>query len=122
MNAEVLVPLLVPLIVFSAMTTAIISLTKLITEYRLKKQLIEKGYVDKEARFLLERQSVTNTRLSSLKWGLVIFFAGLCMVILEFIPVEGDSPLPYGLFSLSVALGFLLYYFISKPGQVKPGV
>lgn len=105
------------LIVFGSITTAILMLTKFITDYRLKKNLIEKGYVDKEAQFFFRRKGEEQNRYSSLKWGLVIFFAGLSLVVIEFIPVSHDSPLPYGLFSLSVAIGFLIYYFLTRPGR-----
>lgn len=108
---------LVPLIVFGSFTAVIVLLTKYITDYRLKKQLIDKGYIDKEAQFLLKKHGAADSRLASLKWGLVIFFGGLSLVIMEFIPVAHDSPLPYGLFSLSVAIGFLMYYAISKSGR-----
>jgi hypothetical protein len=60
------------------------------------------------------KQHSTDGKYSSLKWGLIIFFAGLSLVIMEFIPAERDSPLPYGLFALSVSLGFLIYYFLLK--------
>lgn len=108
---------LVPLIVFSSITAVIIALTKFLTDYRLKKQLIEKGYVDKEAQFLFSKRESSGSRLASLKWGLILFFGGLSLVVMEYLPAEHDSPLPYGLFSLSVALGFLIYYFITRSAK-----
>lgn len=105
---------LVPLFVFGSFTAVIITLTKFITDYRLKKQLIEKGYVDKEAQFLFNKRDGADSRLASLKWGLVTFFGGLSLITMEFIPYERDSPFPYGLFSVSVAVGFLIYYAITR--------
>jgi len=107
------------LVVFGSITTVILMLTKFITEYRLKKLLIEKGYVDKEAQFFFHRKGEEQNSYSSLKWGLVIFFGGLSLVVIEFIPVSHDSPLPYGLFALSVAVGFLIYYFLTRGGGGK---
>jgi len=45
---------------------------------------------------------------------LIIFFAGLSLVIMEYVPVQPQSPLPYGLFAVAVSLGFLIYYFLVK--------
>jgi hypothetical protein len=33
---------------------------------------------------------------------------------MEFIPTYGNSPLPFGMFAISVSLGFLIYYYIVK--------
>ena len=87
--------------------------TKVMTDYILKKKMIEKGFVNDDTQAIFKQHS-TDGKYSSLKWGLIIFFAGLSLVIMEFIPAERDSPLPYGLFALSVSLGFLIYYFLLK--------
>jgi hypothetical protein len=33
---------------------------------------------------------------------------------MEYIPFDSYSPLPYGLFAVSVSIGFLIYYFLVK--------
>jgi hypothetical protein len=93
--------------------TTIYFFTKVMTDYILKKKMIEKGFVNDDTQAIFKQHS-TDGKYSSLKWGLIIFFAGLSLVIMEFIPTERDSPLPYGLFALSVSLGFLIYYFLLK--------
>jgi hypothetical protein len=85
--------------------TTIYFFTKVMTDYILKKKMIEKGFVNDDTQAFFKQHS-TDGKYSSLKWGLIIFFAGLSLVIMEFIPTERDSPLPYGLFALSVSLGF----------------
>ncbi len=92
--------------------------TKVMTDYILKKKMIEKGFVNDDTQAIFKQHS-TDGKYSSLKWGLIIFFAGLSLVIMEFIPTEHDSPLPYGLFAVSVSFGFLLYYFIIKREILK---
>jgi len=93
--------------------TTIYFFTKVMTDYILKKKMIEKGFVNDDTQAIFKQHSADG-KYSSLKWGLIIFFAGLSLVIMEFIPTERDSPLPYGLFALSVSLGFLIYYFLLK--------
>lgn len=105
--------ILMPLTIIGSFGTAIYFFTKVMTDYVLKKRMIEKGFVNDETQAIFKEHSADN-RYSSLKWGLIIFFAGFALVTMEFIPTGPDSPLPYGLFALSVSLGFLIYYFIVK--------
>ena len=75
--------------------------------------MIEKGYVNEDTQAIFKQYSMENKN-ASLKWGLLAFFGGLSLIIMEYIPVQPQSPLPYGLFSVAVSLGFLIYYFMVK--------
>ena len=44
----------------------------------------------------------------------IVFFGGLSLILMEYIDFDRRSTLPYGLFAVSVSLGFLLYYFLVK--------
>lgn len=93
---------------------------KVITDYILKKKMIEKGYVDQESQALFKQEQSISNRYASLKWGLIIFCGGLALILLEFIPYEAEySPLPYGLIAIFVAGGFLVYYFLVKSKMEK---
>ncbi|GAB4043983.1 hypothetical protein [Spirosoma litoris] len=77
--------------------------------YLLRKRIIDSGQIDKEALEVLLKPIGSTTE--SLKWGLLLLFGGLGLVILEFIPYEAhDSPLPYGIEAVCLSLGFLTYY------------
>ena len=110
---EALKDVLMPLTIIGSFGAAIYFFTKVMTDYVLKKRMIEKGFVNGDTQAIF-KQHTSDNRFSSLKWGLIIFFAGLSLVILEYIPTGPESPLPYGLFALSVSLGFLVYYYIIK--------
>lgn len=110
---ENLKDVLLPLAIFSGLGGSIYFFTKVMTDYILKKKMIEKGFVNDETQAIF-KQHTTDNKFSSLKWGLTVFFAGLALILMEYIPVAPDSPLPYGLFSVSVSLGFLIYYFLIK--------
>jgi hypothetical protein len=109
MNPDVLMPIAI----IGSFGTSIYFFTKVMTDYILKKKMIDKGFVNDDTQAIF-KQHQGDDRFSSLKWGLIVFFAGLSLVIMEFIQTAPDSPLPYGLFALSVSLGFLIYYFIIK--------
>jgi len=87
---------------------------KFITDYLLKKKMIDKGYVTEESQALFKKDQEKTNLYSSLKWGLIILFGGLALIIIEYIPYDEASPLPFGVFSVFVAGGFLIYYAIMQ--------
>ena len=104
---------LMPISILGSFGASIYFFTKVMTDYILKKKMIDKGFVNDDTQAIFKIHTA-DSKYTSLKWGLIIFFAGLALVIMEFIPTGPDSPLPYGLFAVSVSFGFLLYYFIVK--------
>ena len=104
---------LMPIAIIGTFGTSLFFFVKVMTDYILKKKMIEKGYVNEETQALF-KQHASENKYSSLKWGLIILSAGLALVLMEYIPTGPDSPLPYGLFSVFVSIGFLAYYFIVK--------
>lgn len=104
---------LMPLAIFGGLGGAAFFFTKALTDYILKKKMIEKGYVNEDAQAIFKRHADEN-KFSALKWGLIILFGGLALIILEFIPTSPESPLPYGLLAFFISLGFLIYYFLVK--------
>ncbi len=108
--AEVLKPLAV-LIPFIG---GFVLLTRTLTNYYLRKRMVEKGYVDKDSIAVLAEEKSRDDKMNNLKWGLVVFFGGLGLIILEYINFDTDSPLPYGVFALSISLGLLIHFFVLK--------
>lgn len=104
---------LMPLAIFGGLGGSAYFFTKAMTDYILKKKMIDKGYVNEDAQAIFKRHADEN-KFSALKWGLIILFGGLALILLEFIPTSPESPLPYGLLAFSISLGFLIYYFIIK--------
>lgn len=102
-----------PIAIVGSFATGIYLFTKVMTDYILKKKMIEKGFVNDETQAIFKNQGADG-KYGSLKWGLIIFSAGLALVILEFVDFRPDSPLPYGLLAVFVSAGFLAYYFIMQ--------
>ena len=99
--------------ILGSLGAAVYVFVKTMTDYILKKKMIEKGFVNDDTQAIFKQQSPDN-KYSSLKWGLIILFGGLSLILMEYIPASHESPLPYGLFAVAVSLGFLIYYFIVK--------
>jgi hypothetical protein len=112
---------LMPLTIIGTMGASVYFFVKVMTDYILKKKMIDKGFVndDTQAIFKAHAQVAGDNKFASLKWGLIILFGGLALIIMEYIPHDTGSPLPYGIFAVSVSLGFLIYYFIVKQSHEK---
>ena len=80
--------------------------------YRLKKRIIDSGPIDNEAINFLKK--LTDTGAEQLKWGCVLFFGGLGLVVSHYLPYDYDSSLPLGIEVMFVAAGFLIYYLIIR--------
>lgn len=107
-----------PLVVLGTLGTTLVVFARSISDYILKKKMIEKGYVNEDTQAIFKKNTDEN-KFSSLKWGLIILFAGLSLIIMEFIDYDSESPLPYGLFAMFVSLGFLIYYFMVRKELTK---
>ena len=89
------------------------------TDYILKKKMIEKGFVNDETQAIFKQQSGNDGKYGSLKWGLITLSAGLALIILEYVEFRRDSPLPYGVLAVFISVGFLAYYFIAQRNSGK---
>ena len=88
---------------------------KIITDYKLKKKIIESGLVNEKLDSLFPNKLVS---LSSLKWGLVLLGIGLAFIIgalfVPFIPDEMKNKITIGLMLGFGGIGFLIYYAIAS--------
>jgi hypothetical protein len=106
---------LMPVAIMGTFGWALAIFTRTLTNYLLKKKMIDKGFVNDDTQSIFKNQvAAPDNKYASLKWGLIIFFAGLSLIVLEYIEFDRQSPLPYGLFAVSVSFGFLLYYFLIR--------
>ena len=102
---------LAPFIVMIAILITIATLIVVLSNYILKRRIIEKGPIDENAYKFLEK--LTGTGSEVLKWGIIVLFGGIGLVVLEFVPYDANtSPLPYGVEAIFIASGFLLYYYL----------
>ena len=84
--------------------------------YRLKKRIIDAGPIDNDAIKFLKR--LTDTGSEQLKWGCILFMSGFGLVVLQFLPYDDESSLPYGLEIMFIAAGFLIYYLIIRKREI----
>jgi hypothetical protein len=108
---------LMPLAILVPIVGGFIWMARTLTGYFLRKRMVEKGYVDKESIAILSEEKAAEDKMNSLKWALVVFFGGLGLIILEYLDFGPQSPLPYGVFALSISLGLLIHFFILRRSE-----
>ena len=72
---------LMPIAIIGSFGASIFFFTKVMTDYILKKKMIDKGFVNDDTQAIF-KQHTADGKFSSLKWGLIIFFAGLSLVLM----------------------------------------
>jgi hypothetical protein len=105
---------LMPVSILGSFGTALYFFTKALTDYMLKKKMIEKGYVNEETQAIFRTQSVAESKFGSLKWGLLALCGGIALIVMDRMNVRADSTLPYGILAVALSVGFLTYFFIVK--------
>jgi hypothetical protein len=104
---------LMPISIMGTFGTALYFFTKVVTDYILKKKMIDKGYVGDDTQSIFKSYGSDN-RYASLKWGLLALSGGIAFIIMHVLGTRPDTPLPYGIFAVSLSVGFLVYYFMVK--------
>jgi hypothetical protein len=102
-----LLPFIIVILFFIILAAVIIS----VFNYRLRKRILDAGPLDATSLQFLSQ--LTSLGSESLKWGIILFFAGIGLVAMEYVPYSAEnSPLPYGLEMIFIALGFITYYLV----------
>ena len=112
---EELVPMVVVAIIFGSLVTVI----KILSDNRIRKNLIESGQVDEKAKYLyLKGEKSVSDPLATVKWGMVMIGIGIALLIGQFIDqfvMYGDSEgITIGLMFLFAGIAFLIYYTMKK--------
>jgi len=107
---------LVPIVAIISVFGSTILFVSVLTNYSLKKKLIDKNMVNEEASNLFKKE---NHKLDALKWGLIILFGGLGLIVIDAMNLDADDAMTWGIEGVSIAVGFLLYYFVAKKEMDK---
>jgi hypothetical protein len=105
---------LMPISIMGSFGAALYFFTKVVTDYILKKKMIEKGFVNDDTQAIFKTHNSPDGRYGSLKWGLLTLSGGIALILMDYLEVRSDSPLPYGLLAVALSIGFLVYYVLIK--------
>ena len=109
---------LLNVVVFGFTAFMTIGIIKSITNYRLRKRMIDAGLVDEKHMELL-KESSKESYYSSLKWGLIFFFAGVALILVNSLDLYYDSTAAYGIVISSASVGFLIYFAFMRREMKK---
>ncbi len=104
---------LMQVVVFSFTGFTTIGIIKAITGYRLRKRMIDAGLVDEKSMELLKEGS-KQSFYSSLKWGLILFFSGIGLMLIEYGRFYYESSMAFGIVITAASLGFLIYFVFMR--------
>jgi hypothetical protein len=105
--------LAIPLMIIILLFYTIISVFRIVTDNRTRQRLIDKGVSDEALKQMLLNGNKRLT-LEALKWGLILGFTGIALLICHFIPF---GYLTFAVLFIAIALGLLVFSFISKGRQ-----
>ena len=102
---------LVPIIAIISVFGSVILFVTTLTNYSLKKKLIDKDMVNTETANLFSKK---DNKQSALKWGLIVLFGGLGLIVIDAMGLDSDDAMPYGIEAVSISIGFLIYHAMMK--------
>ena len=103
-------------IIVPAVFLAFVMIVKIISDNRVRKQLIEKGMVQDGIKLMSVNR--ISEPLSSMKWGLALVAIGAALFIAELLPLYSNEA-TFGLIFLLVGIAFIAYYFITRRHEEK---
>jgi hypothetical protein len=107
-----------PIAIIGSFGLSLYFFTKILTDYILKKKMIEKGYVNDDTQAIFKNQDVPS-RYASLKWGLLAFFGGSSLILIDYLDLRRQSVAPFGVVLIALSIAFLIYFFIIKRDTAK---
>jgi hypothetical protein len=100
-------------LIFAVIMGFIISMTRMILDYLVKRKMIEKGISDVLASKVL--QPGKNSRNESLKWFLILLSAATGFFMVNIYQPLGIHSL--GIMVLAMAIGFFTYYLLIRKNE-----
>jgi hypothetical protein len=99
---------------------ALVSITRIVSENRTKRKLLETHATDQVAAVLLAQPNRDPDTYGSLKWGLVITAIGAALVMVQLLDYAAYEPIVYGLMLLFAGVALLAYYAIVRKIANRP--
>jgi len=105
-----MVEVLVPIALFVSFAVVVVAVTKIVSEGRTRRQLIQSGATAELARAVIAKPEEDVGLRTALQVGLVVGAIGLALIIVQFLPYQPDDPISVGVVLVFAAAGFLGYY------------
>ncbi len=110
---------MVPIAFLLAVAFVLVGVTKIISDGRTRRRLIEAGAIPELARAIAAAPKEDPGLYGTLKWALVTGAVGLALILIQFLPYRSDEPIVLGVILVFAAAGLLAYY-VSARRRVRP--
>jgi uncharacterized protein DUF6249 len=108
------VEIIVPLGLFVSAAYIIVSMTRIITDSRTRRRLLEGGASPELAKTLATPAPDDPGLFSALRWGIVLASVGLAFILIQFLPYRVDDPIALGLVLVFGGAGLLTYHVSAR--------
>ncbi len=105
---------LVPIAFLLSLAFAFVGVTKIISDGRTRRRLIEAAATPELARAITAAPKDDAGLYGALKWGLVTGAVGLALILIQFLPYRSNEPIALGVILVFAAAGLLAYYATAR--------
>ena len=104
-----------PAIVCGVIFGSFVLLIKIISDNRIRREIIASGKVDENLKHLFMKGEIAyGSILSSMKWGLVCFALGVAFILGQFFPYRIADEMTFGLMLIFAGIALLVYFVIAQ--------
>ena len=105
---------LVPIAFVLALAFTIVGVTKIISDGRTRRRLIEAGAAPELIRLIAPAPKDDPDLYGALKWGIVAGALGVALILIQFLPYRSDEPIVLGVILVFATAGLLAYYATAR--------
>jgi hypothetical protein len=113
---------LVPLGAFAMIAFIIVGVTRIVSDGRVRRRLIEASATPEFAKAIVGTPRYDAELYGALKWGILTGAIGLALIVIQFLPYRPEEPITLGVILLFAASGLLGYYVIARRLVSRPEV
>jgi hypothetical protein len=101
---------LVPIAFLLSVAFTLFGVTKVISDGRTRRRLIEAGATPELAKAIVAAPNDDPGLYGALRWGILTGAVGLALILIQFLPYRSDDPIMLGVILVFAAAGLLAYY------------
>ncbi len=105
---------LVPIAFLLSIAFTLVALTKVISDGRTRRRLIESRAAPELVRAIVTPAKEDLGLYSALKWGILTGAVGLALIVVQFLPYRPDQPIVLGVILVFAAAGLIGYYLSAR--------
>ncbi len=105
---------MVPIAFLLSVAFILVGITKVFSDGRTRRRLIEAGASPELARAIVAAPKDDPGLYSALRWGMLTGAVGLALILIQFLPFRSEEPIVLGVILVFAAAGLLGYYVSAR--------